>query len=143
MMEQRGYEAIILNQDELEKEQDPLKFAGVKYKGEEITMAEVYNRVFQQDNNLGKANELWGIGDHIRKRYLPNREAETLLKKVHEIKPSMMFSVATHHPEHAAISNATGIPLKYVHTDFDFNNALVPLADKVDKKLINFWGKCS
>lgn len=138
MVEKRGFQATIINQDELEKENDPLKFSGVKYKGEDITMAEVYNRVFQQDNDLETANKLWGIGNHVR-QFLPNREAQRLAEKVRQIKPAMIFSVATHHPEHAALANMTGTPLKYVHTDFDFNDQLLPFADKVDKKLINFW----
>lgn len=138
MMKERGYEAIVLNQDELDKDNDPLKIAKVKYKGEDITMANVYNKVFQQDNDLDTANKLWDIGNEVRK-FVPSRQLEKLANKVREINPEMIFSVATHHPEHAALANMTGKKLKYVHTDFDFNNALLPLADKVDPKLINFW----
>lgn len=138
LMKTRGFEAIVLNQDELDKENDPLTFAGVKYKGEEITMADVYNRVFQQDNDLSAANTLWGIGNEVRS-FKPNRQMETLAKKVREINPAMIFSVATHHPEHASLANITGKKLKYVHTDYDFNNALLSIADKVNPERINFW----
>jgi UDP-N-acetylglucosamine:LPS N-acetylglucosamine transferase len=138
MMEARGFKAQIINQDELRKERDPLIVGGVKYKGQAMSMAEVYNRVFQQDNDSNAAHQLWSLGNEIRK-FEPNREAQSLVETIRKINPAMIFSVATHHPEHASLSNRTGIPLKYVHTDFDFNNALVSMADKVDKKLINFW----
>lgn len=138
MIEKKGYEGIILNQDELDKQNDPLYRAGVKYKGEEITMAEVYNRVFQQDNDLNTANELWAIGNRL-KAFIPNEQMKKVADKVRSIKPAALFSVATHHQEHASLANMTGTKLNYLHTDFDFNNALLPIADKVKPELVNFW----
>lgn len=138
MVEKKGFKAVILNQDELDKENDPLLKAGVTYKGEPITMAEVYNRVFQQDNNLEEANKLWGLGNEIA-AFVPSRQMENVAKRIRAINPAMILSVATHHQEHASLANMTGIKLNYVHTDFDFNNALLPIVDKVDAQRINFW----
>lgn len=138
MIEKKGYEGIIVNQDELDKENDPLLRAGVKYKGEEISMADVYNRVFQQDNDLKTANELWSIGNRL-KAYVPNEQMKKVVEKIRSIKPAALFSVATHHKEHASLANMTATKLNYLHTDFDFNNALLPIADKVKPELVNFW----
>lgn len=138
LAEEKGFEGIIIDQDELAKDQDPLKIAGVRYRGEEITMAEVYNKVFQQDNDLEKANELWALGNEIRK-YVPNNQMSSVAERIRQFAPAHLFSVATHHAEHAALAHTTGTPLTYVHTDFDFNNALRPIVNKVDQKLVDFW----
>lgn len=137
-METQGYKVIILDQDELCKEIDPLILGGFTYKGSSITMSEVYTRVLQQDNNVKIANELWRQGDEIRK-YQPNCQMIRLIEKIREINPTMIFSVATHHEEHASLPNRLGIPLKFIHTDYGFNNALLPIADKVHHRLIKFW----
>lgn len=137
-METQGYKVIILDQDEFCKDVDPLILGGFTYKGSSIMMSEVYSLVFQQDNDVKTANEIWQHGNEIRK-YQPDCQMIHLIERIQEINPTMIFSVATHHEEHASLANRLGIPLKFIHTDYGFNNALLPIADKVHHRLIKFW----
>jgi UDP-N-acetylglucosamine:LPS N-acetylglucosamine transferase/GR25 family glycosyltransferase involved in LPS biosynthesis len=135
---ENGYEAVVLNQDELTADTDPLFVAKTTYKNKSITTAEVYNRVFQQDDDLQTANKLWGIGNHLRE-YIENNQMKALVEKIRGLATVHIFSLATHHPEHSILPHATNISLTYIHTDFDFNKALHPIVKKINLSLIDFW----
>lgn len=137
-MERNSYKVTILDPDELVRNKDPLILGGFTYKKLPITMGEVYSHIFQQDDNLELAKKIWKKGEKIRK-YQPEATMKEAIKRIRELKPSLLFSVATQHSEHTSIANRTGTPLKFVHTDYGFNNALLPLVDKVSGKLIKFW----
>ena len=138
LLTRMGFEVSVLNTDEIGKETDPLTLCEVRYKGDPISIPEIYTRIIQQDGNA----EAWLQMDEIKKEilsYLSIDHMESVLTQIKKLKPKLILSTATYKFVHASVASRLQIPLRFIATDYDVNRALIPILLKANKELIQLW----
>jgi len=131
-LEAKGYKVKLIDSDEFEKPYDP--------KVEGLSRGEIYSKVYQQQGNIAKAQEMWGKSNELQP--LKDRKyMRDITDELRKFRADHLFVVAHHQPENTSLAYQLGLPTTYVHTDNEFHHSLLNVAlnqQEIKKPLVSF-----
>jgi len=102
--------------------------------------AEIYEEVFQRQQNRQLAAQLLHSMHHLqpveKKRFIGDTK-----NMIAQFQPSHIIACAQHRPELSSVSYQLGTPMTFVHTDYIFQQQLLPLLieqTKLSRPLVRF-----
>lgn len=127
----KDIEAIIVDTEEIAKQVEPMMLAtGKTYDG-------LYSGVYQKTNDFN-AIFLREDLNRVVQKYIPSQLLTGLKERIREIDPDVIFSTRSYVSDDLSLANL-GIPLRFIHADFELSLFLNSYYGKLDPEHIRFW----
>jgi processive 1,2-diacylglycerol beta-glucosyltransferase len=127
------YRVTVIDVAKLFKPVDPLyRLSGL------ISSDEVYDHVYQQCSNVTLAHKLWHLSSTLN--FFIEKEGGKILKdQIRLLKPDLILSSCHFNDRDLEIASSLGVPLRFIHCDYELSWALAPLISKINPQIVKFW----
>ncbi|MBS0603584.1 MAG: LicD family protein [Verrucomicrobia bacterium] len=127
------YKVTIVDFAEIAKPSDPLyRLSGL------LTAEEVYDKVFQQHKDPKLATELWQLKPKLN-AFVEDTCVRDLKDRIRPLNPDLILSTCHFLDRDLEVCSSLGVPMRFVHCDYELSWALVSLVAKANPQTVKLW----